>query len=337
MAGWAAQVSGVAPGAKTFFSAAAEADAAADAAVGDASDLYPGAAIAAARAAAAAQRYSNGGSFLWEQVREDARILEKGENPLTLLLWSFPKPDWFERNNGTLRQWWQLDAVRLRDDDGLGLVDDDGRRLIVEDPNSVTLSKSTYYFWGRWWEGVLSGQQINWDLQCAVALIPDEDWQNGPTHIAQIIARLEAQFGLRTQIADLAEKLREVEAQALTQGASELRRGHNHPPALIGAQVAVRQEIASALVELDEAEVELAKHSPSSAVLHRIGTALWRISKNIAAYCGGLADIAAKKAAEVVGETGTKAFIWTVAARYAQVDSVAKSLLEFAAKLAAGG
>jgi hypothetical protein len=49
-------------------------------------------------------------------------------------------------------------------------------------------------FWLRWWDGVTAGRPLDWELQKHVALIPREDWQKGPEHIAELIRKFEAGF-----------------------------------------------------------------------------------------------------------------------------------------------
>jgi hypothetical protein len=49
-------------------------------------------------------------------------------------------------------------------------------------------------FWTRWYEGMLEGRPLDWDLQREVALIPDDDWKKGSEHIARLIAEIEARF-----------------------------------------------------------------------------------------------------------------------------------------------
>ena len=58
-------------------------------------------------------------------------------------------------------------------------------------------------FWARWYRGVLEGNPLDWDLQEAVALIPDEDWNAGPARVAERISEIEAQY--------LAERLPQAE------------------------------------------------------------------------------------------------------------------------------
>ena len=50
-------------------------------------------------------------------------------------------------------------------------------------------------FWHRWYRAHLEdGPPLDWKLQEAVALIPDEDWEAGPERVAARIAEIEARF-----------------------------------------------------------------------------------------------------------------------------------------------
>lgn len=49
-------------------------------------------------------------------------------------------------------------------------------------------------FWQRWYEGMLNGEPLPWELQEKVALIPEEDWEEGPERVAEVIRRIEAEF-----------------------------------------------------------------------------------------------------------------------------------------------
>ncbi len=48
-------------------------------------------------------------------------------------------------------------------------------------------------FWQRWYGGFLNGTPIDWNIQLAVASLPDEDWEKGPEWIAGKIAEIEAE------------------------------------------------------------------------------------------------------------------------------------------------
>jgi len=49
-------------------------------------------------------------------------------------------------------------------------------------------------YWGRWYEGFLNGNPLNWDIQFAITSLPDEDWNKGPEWIAGKIAGIERDF-----------------------------------------------------------------------------------------------------------------------------------------------
>jgi len=49
---------------------------------------------------------------------------------------------------------------------------------------------ATWGFWRDWYQGMLDGRPMDWALQTRIALIPDEDWQKGPAHVAGIIRTL---------------------------------------------------------------------------------------------------------------------------------------------------
>lgn len=98
---------------------------------------------------------------LWEEIREDARLIEGNDDPFLMPLWSDSAPDWFASADTRMRSIWSNDPP--------------GR----------------WAFWIRWWDGVLSGRQVDWELQRLVALIPDEIWQQGSDAVAEAIAKLD--------------------------------------------------------------------------------------------------------------------------------------------------
>ena len=66
----------------------------------------------------------------------------------------------------------------------------------------------SWSFWARWYEGMLKGEPLPWDLQERVALIPDEDWKKGPEWIAGKIREIEegiASSNLETEASEQSE------------------------------------------------------------------------------------------------------------------------------------
>lgn len=55
-------------------------------------------------------------------------------------------------------------------------------------------TQSPYSFWREWYQGFLDGKPLDWELQRRVALIPDDDWEKGPEHIAEKIQEIKAEY-----------------------------------------------------------------------------------------------------------------------------------------------
>ncbi len=51
-----------------------------------------------------------------------------------------------------------------------------------------------WQFWRDWYQGFLDGKPLDWELQREVALIPDEDWDKGPEHIAGKIEEIRKKY-----------------------------------------------------------------------------------------------------------------------------------------------
>ena len=147
----------------------AVADAAASAAYASAAAAYAAnayvanasAADAAAEAAAyAANAAAEAAPFIWDHIRWDAGLIEQGRDPFAVPLWTNPTPEWFEDADAETQ-------VFMRSDPTL------------------------WDFWQRWWNGVKSGNQLDWALQEQVALIPNDIWKSGPGPVAEAIAEIE--------------------------------------------------------------------------------------------------------------------------------------------------
>ena len=58
----------------------------------------------------------------------------------------------------------------------------------------IWAKKDCWDFWGRWYQGFLEGQPIDWDVQEEIARIPDAEWHKGPEWVAELIAEIEPEF-----------------------------------------------------------------------------------------------------------------------------------------------
>lgn len=131
-------------------------------------------------------------------------------------------------------------------------------------------SDSLWSFWRDWYQGFLDGKPLDWELQRRVALIPDEDWEKGPEHIARLIEDIRARFELEKRIEEL-----ETEKQ-VWQERARLGIGGNHPPEAI-EDVRIVQEIIWAPIEELKAETHL--EAPDKSKVKRILEGLIQAAK----------------------------------------------------------
>ena len=133
-------------------SAARSADSAADSAL---SAALSNRSVRSVRAAAADSAYS--------AADVDAKRVE--ELSIEFL---FDAPLWPE---GGLPEFFADDFARLRD--------------------FWRVEPDTWGFWERWYDGMLNGAPMPWGLQKAVALIPDDIWEDGAEAVAERIREME--------------------------------------------------------------------------------------------------------------------------------------------------
>ncbi len=63
---------------------------------------------------------------------------------------------------------------------------DIGETLLDTDPD--------FAFWKRWYEGMVAGRPLDWELQRRIALIDDTIWKEGASAVAREIERIEADW-----------------------------------------------------------------------------------------------------------------------------------------------
>lgn len=180
---------------------------------------------------------------IWEQIRTDAQAIDIGQDASQLPLWSGAIPDRFQS------------------------ADAETRRVWAEDP------PGTWDFWLRWWDGVLSGQQLNRDVQTQVALIRDEFWQLGPEKISNRICLLAQKKLIQEEIAALNKRLVDVLFDLDSLG----RHTDNNPPDDSISATVLRQRLLAAKAALEDLEKELSLSEPEServfSVIERLRTA----------------------------------------------------------------
>lgn len=126
------------------------------------------AAFAANAAAFTADAAAANAADAWDQIVRDVALLEAGHDLSTNKLWAETPAVWFQT---------------------------------VEDPMLEAWKRApdTWRFWARWWTGATRAEPLNWDLQTKVALIEDEEWAQGPEHIARVIGGLRRSLQLNAR------------------------------------------------------------------------------------------------------------------------------------------
>ncbi len=123
----------------------------------------------------------------------DTKEAEKSDDMFKLTLWrTVAMPNGLVRNLETLRTFWKS-------------------------------TPEVWGFWERWYDGYLNGCPIDWDVQRAIATLPEQDWEKGPEWIAGKIAEIEARIALQKRIAEL-------ETALLSENAQSRGIGDNRPP-----------------------------------------------------------------------------------------------------------
>lgn len=147
------------------------------------------------------------------------------------------------------------------------------------------LAKSAKWeFWRKWYQGMVDGEPLPLDLQREVALIPDEDWQNGPEHIARLIAEIEARFALKARIRELEEEL----SRAST---DRLGIGGNNPPEPIADAPWIAKEFTIIWAPLQDLKAEVEREAPEPSRVARLLALLGDALRHGLRWCASKADL----------------------------------------------
>lgn len=142
----------------------------------------------------------------------------------------------------------------------------------------------TWGFWREWYQGMLDGQPMGWELQKRVALIPDEDWEKGPEHIARLIEEIRARFELEKRIAEL-------EGELAVASRDRLGIGGNNPPEPIQEAPTIAKELVLIWEPLQELKQETDADDPDPSTIARLVGLLLTALKRGLGWCASKADL----------------------------------------------
>lgn len=119
---------------------------------------------------------------------------------------------------------------------------------------------SSWSFWQEWYNSFFGLERLDWQLQRQISEIHDEEWQQGPEHIAKLIEEIRARLELEQQI----NQLKEENARLSEKSRFEI--GANGGPELDEARQVVQEIIWEPVETL---EVEAKKETPDKDVIQR--------------------------------------------------------------------
>jgi hypothetical protein len=162
----------------------------------------------------------------------------------------------------------------------------------------------TWGFWRRWYDGMLAGQPLPWDLQEQVALIPDDIWEAGPEAVAREIAKIEARFDALTAAREAKAYLRGRDRDEV--GAANPMIGHNRPP-LDEALPMAPPEIERLLAVVQSIQAQLEVPEPDRAALEAQAEEVEAARQTIGAWLADKLDMAASEFFKEIGKWSGRA------------------------------
>lgn len=142
---------------------------------------------------------------------------------------------------------------------------------------------SPWQFWRDWYQRMLSGAPMDWDLQLQIALIEDVIWDAGPDAVAAEISRISARNAVREALGALPKRhgKTETERHAI---------GGNNPPEPMDLEFT--RSITLIWDAVEELEQETEKERPDSKRIIAILKALKIGLISVLKWCGAKADLA---------------------------------------------
>ncbi|MEP6017507.1 MAG: hypothetical protein ABJ251_03360 [Paracoccaceae bacterium] len=142
-------------------------------------------------------------------------------------------------------------------------------------------------FWLEWYEGILNGTPLPWDLTFEIATtLTKEDWDAGAAHVAERIQEIEAKLELERKISTLEHQLNAYEVEHTRHGI-----GGNNPPEDMQIEPQIVRETTIIWTALDDLKGEADKDTPDKSAVLRIIETLGRALKAILLWVAQKSDL----------------------------------------------
>lgn len=156
-------------------------------------------------------------------------------------------------------------------------------------------------FWADWYEGMLKGEPLDWELQRRVALIGNSIWNAGPEAVAEEIAEIQARWEVEKALSD-------IKGSLTVRTSARHGIGGNNPPKSIEDE---RLSDAITLIweATDDLSTALEEERPArewiEAILGKLKAGLVGLLK----WCVGKANLGVGTAVVVGSTKGTTAIV----------------------------
>lgn len=151
------------------------------------------------------------------------------------------------------------------------------RQSVLEFVTHHDPTNNSWKFWIEWYQGILDGEPLDWNLQREVALIPDADWDKGPAHIASLINPIWERYKLK-------ERIKELEALLPKDKKARHGIGGNNPPPEFEDITSPEQFISISYAAIDVLKGEIEETEPDKTLLQWAINALGHVLKAIGKY-----------------------------------------------------
>lgn len=166
---------------------------------------------------------------------------------------------------------------------------------------SENAPETPWEFWAEWYEGMLKGEPLDWELQRRVALIGNSIWNAGPEAVAEEIAEIQARWEVEKALSD-------IKGSLTVRTSARHGIGGNNPPKSIEDE---RLSDALTLIweTTDDLSTALEEESPArewiEAILGKLKAGLVGLLK----WCVGKANLAVGTVIVVGSTKGTTAIV----------------------------
>ncbi|WP_170566068.1 hypothetical protein [Ruegeria atlantica] len=147
--------------------------------------------------------------------------------------------------------------------------------------------RKTWGFWLRWFKAFHDGEPMPWELSRLIAsTLSNDDWKEGPEHVAREIEKIEALFGVRHSLSELSR----YRSPALSE--NRLGIGGNNPPEGLQLSTSSQESLTILWAAVDEIAEQSETERPDRSLVRAALKKLTEAWKRFISWVGKKMDLA---------------------------------------------